>query len=56
MVRHIADTRADELIVLDEWDRPAGIVSARDILIAVVERMRELGKAGNERTTGPKPK
>ena len=56
MVRHIVDTRADGLIVLDEFDRPAGIVSATDILIAVVERMRERAKTGKERTTARKPK
>jgi CBS domain-containing protein len=56
MVLHIVDTRAEGLIVLDGFDRPAGIVSAKDILIAVVERMRELAKTGKERVTARKPK
>ena len=41
MVRHLVDTRADELIVLDDFDRPAGIVSATDVLIAIVNEMPE---------------
>jgi CBS-domain-containing membrane protein len=50
MVRHLVDTRADELIVLDEFDRPAGIVSATDVLIAIVNQMPE------QRETRTKPK
>jgi CBS domain-containing protein len=56
MVRQIVDSRADGLIVLDKSDRPAGIVSATDILIAIVERMRELAKTRKERIAARKPK
>jgi hypothetical protein len=35
LVRHIINTRADYLIVLDEFDRPIGMVSAKDVLNAV---------------------
>jgi CBS-domain-containing membrane protein len=50
MVRHLVDTRAEGLIVLDEFHRPAGIVSATDILIAIVNHMCELAKSRNEQT------
>jgi predicted transcriptional regulator len=56
MVGHIVDNRVDELIVLDEFDRPAGIVSATEIVIAVENRIRELAKAGEGPTTARKSK
>ena len=56
MVRRIVDTSASDLVVLDEFDRPAGIVSATDILVTVVERMREIDESEKERTTARMPK
>jgi CBS domain-containing protein len=35
LVRQIIDARADRVVVLDESDRPVGIVSATEILSAV---------------------
>jgi CBS-domain-containing membrane protein len=37
LVLQIVDAQADCLVVLDELDRPIGIVSARDVLKAVVQ-------------------
>lgn len=48
MVRHIADNQVDALLVLDESDRPAGIVSATDIAIAVADQIPALATIGNE--------
>jgi CBS domain containing-hemolysin-like protein len=56
MVLQLVDTQADGLIVLDEFGRPAGIVSAKDILKAVVGRVRRRAKAGKERSAARKPK
>jgi len=56
MVGRIVDTSASDLVVLDEFDRPAGIVSATDILITVVERMCEFDESEKERTAARKPK
>ena len=56
MVLRLVNSRADGLIVLDESDRAAGVVSASDVLIAVVERMRDLAKVGTNRATARKPK
>ena len=56
MVLRLVNSRAEGLIVLDESDRPAGVVSASDVLIAVVERMRDLAKTGTNRATARKPK
>jgi hypothetical protein len=41
MVQHVVETRADDLFVLDKSDRPAGIVSATDTLIAKVDELPE---------------
>ncbi len=57
MVRRMVDTRTCDLVVLDEFGRPAGIVSATDILVTVVERMREFDEAEKEQTAAArKPK
>jgi len=37
LVRQIIDARADRVVVLDESDRPVGIVSATDILSAITD-------------------
>jgi CBS-domain-containing membrane protein len=39
IVQHIVDTGLDELIVIDNSGCPAGIVSASDVLTAIVDRM-----------------
>ena len=41
LVRQLGDAHADRLIVLDEFDRPIGIVSAPDVLNAAVDGRRE---------------
>jgi CBS domain-containing protein len=47
LVRRIIDTRADRLVVLDEFDRPIGIVSPTDVLNAVADdRDRDRGSGG----------
>jgi CBS domain-containing protein len=56
MLQHIVDSQVDELIVLDDSLRPAGIVLATDIVIAVYDCLQELNQAGTGPTTGRKPK
>jgi CBS domain-containing protein len=56
MVQHIVDSRVDELIVLDEFDRPAGIVLATDIVIATADRFLELAEVEKGPITAGKPK
>ena len=56
MVLALVNSRADGLIVLDEFDRPVGIVTAIDILAAVVDSMRELTDAAKERRVARRPK
>lgn len=51
MVQHIVDTRLDGLVVLDKFNRPSGIVSATDILIAMVGRLREGVTVSKEQIT-----
>ena len=44
VVRQVIDAHADRLVVLDEFDRPVGIVTAPDVLSAVAEgRLRDSG-------------
>jgi CBS-domain-containing membrane protein len=54
IVLRLVNTRAEGLIVLDESDRPTGIVSATDVLVAVVQRMRELCKIEKNQARKPK--
>jgi CBS-domain-containing membrane protein len=56
MVRRIVDTRVSDLVVLDEFDRPVGIVSATDILITIAERFREFDGAEKEQSPARQPK
>jgi CBS domain-containing protein len=39
LVRQILDPRADHLVVLDELDRPIGLVSATEVLSAVAQQL-----------------
>jgi CBS-domain-containing membrane protein len=56
MVQRIVDTGANNLVVLDKFDRPAGIVSATDVLSAVVERIPDRAKTKTRRITAQKPR
>ena len=56
MVRCLVNSRAEGLIVLDESDRPVGIVSASDVLVTAVERVRDLARTGKNRATARKSK
>jgi CBS-domain-containing membrane protein len=56
MVQRIVDTGANNLVVLDKFDRPAGIVSATDVLSAVVERIPDRAKTRTRRITAQKPR
>jgi CBS domain-containing protein len=55
MVRHIVDRGADGLVVIDDFDRPAGIVSATDILNAIHDHIRASVRRRVERLAGRKP-
>jgi predicted transcriptional regulator len=41
LVRQIIGARADHLVVLDESDRPIGIVSATEVLDAVAKELTD---------------
>lgn len=41
IVRHMIDSRTEGLVVLDEFNHPAGIISAVDILLALDDCMHE---------------
>jgi CBS-domain-containing membrane protein len=46
LVRQIRDAHADRLVVLDECDRPIGIVSAMAVLNAIAEDRERDGGTG----------